>query len=103
MSKHNGVRRFLDVSTCHVTAKDCELLSYDSETHACGPQIASVVAHPYGYWLIANSEDMESTLREHGYSENLIAVMRKARALDCAWINLDADGTEHPDLNRHEW
>lgn len=99
----NGVYKYLDVSTAHISESDDSLLTHNSPR-------CNLVNRPYeeGYWIYVPSDDEEFAelikhLVDFGYSYGLISVMMKAHALQCMYVVLDCDGEEHEDLGVFDW
>jgi hypothetical protein len=100
--KDEGVYRYLDVSTCHVTPPDMQLLRTSEAI------IARV--HEYGCFVhvpdFADEGEMEDRIRrirEEKFSEEFLNLLAYAYFKGCFWINLDADGLIHkelPDLSK---
>jgi hypothetical protein len=79
------VRRFLDLSTGHLTLKTREQLQ--SNTLQC---TVTYQADPYGWWVYVTQDD--GILAE--FPQDLADVILYARKHGCEWIKLDSDGPE---------
>lgn len=93
------IRKFLDISTAHLSPEARKLLEADG-----GDVNLSLDPHGgpsglYGWWLWAGSDrnDME------GVPADLIAIMDYAVAHDCDWICFDCDAEEIDGLPLFEW
>jgi hypothetical protein len=87
-----NIRKFLDISTGHLTEDDKEWLD---RTHMIGAQ--AVGSHcdktAFGWFMSAYSE------RPDGMTDNLWSICQKAHAFRCDYIFFDADAEElecHP-------
>lgn len=101
-----AVYRYLDVSTCHVTQKDMELLLVQGERS----DGLNVLAYPYDYGAfipLSSDPDLvaefEERARERGYSESFFKLIQYARDNELRMVNLDADGDEIEGLDTHDW
>ena len=99
--KDNGVYKYMDCSTTHITKEDDKFL--DALTDDLSPDLI-VDKYPYGYWmLLMDDAHLEEVLHSTTISDNIKGILRKAKELDCIWIRLDADGFEHGDLPKYDW
>lgn len=95
--KHE-IHRLLTVSTAHVPEAVRQRLLDPDE------RLPMLACDELGAWLRTGlgrppediSEENDSTTREWG--PELTAVLAYARNLGCAYVRLDADGPEYPDL-----
>jgi hypothetical protein len=95
--KDEGVYRYLDVSTSHVTPLDMVLLKTSDAV------IARI--HEYGSFVhvpdFADEGEMEDRIRrikEEKFSDEFLNLLAYAYFKGCFWINLDADGFIHKEL-----
>lgn len=98
-----GVENFLDASTGHITYKDSIKLLEDPEGFP-----SRVIPHDYGWWINIHEEkllddEIIKPMREDGYSEGFISLIKKASDHDCWWINLDCDGGYVDGLEIFKW
>lgn len=97
----NGIYKYLDCSTGHITIYDNDFLA------GGGVEGDGLIIRPHecGYWLhVVSNDDLEEAEEVlQTLSPSLQAVLRKAQRLDCNWVNLDRDGCEHDDLPKYEW
>jgi len=94
------VRKFLDLSTGHLTPASRDLL----ENH-CGP--STVYDHPDGYgWLLhvptLDEEDGTEGEAMQDCPDDLRACIAKARECGCDYILFDADGPDCPGLECYD-
>ena len=97
MRTEDGVWKYIDVSTVHVTPDDCVLLDNDA---------LPLVVYQYeeGYWILVPTEDGEiDDVMNAGGSVYLTDILWRAFELDCYWVKLDRDGNEYEDLRTHNW
>jgi len=94
--KHEGIFKYLDCSTAHVRPKDMDLLIIAE----------SIVTIPHKYGAFVNvpnpddeAEALYNRIREEGFSEDFIKILKFAYANNCYWINFDADGIMHHKFN----
>lgn len=98
--------RMADVSTCHVTQRDTELLTNEDPSN---PAIAD--QYEYGFYLHVpcifqaeeSFEDRMTQFADYGYSDPFLDLMRQANAEDFSLIRLDCDGTSYNDLPSFDW
>lgn len=91
---------YIDASNAHITERDNELLG--------GPNPHLIV---YGYkhgWFLPlpgeeTFEELIDQVREQGYSEDMIALLRHCRAAGASLLRLDSDGYEIDGLNQNDW
>jgi hypothetical protein len=79
------VRRFLDLSTGHLTQQTREQL--ESNTLQC---TVTYQADPYGWWVYVTQDDDILA----GFPQELADVIRYARKHGCEWIKLDCEALE---------
>jgi hypothetical protein len=89
MKKDNGVYKYFDCSTMHISEKTNAYLQLTADL--------LVREHEYGYFIHV-SEEIPT-----GIPTCLKAILKKAKKLDCQWVLLDCDGTEHDDLKKYNW
>ena len=88
------ITRILDLSTAHVARKDVVLLgnlSFDKP-----PYLPLVIEKREGWFIsvpgnIEEVEDNVPELKEAGFSEAFINLLRTARRMKCDWIILDPE------------
>jgi hypothetical protein len=95
----------LDISTCHVTQKDTELLEQDD---------CPVTGYPYGPkddtygHLVHLNEDAKDfaadmkAAKSYGFSSAFIKICKAAREKHCAYVRFDRDGAMY-DLPSFDW
>lgn len=95
------IRRFMDLSTAHITLEDHDLLAGE-HPHP--------IRYPYNYgWFVHVPED--ATLRPEfirdleiiGFSAEFVALVRKAMDEGCCYICLDQDGDVEDGLPTFDW
>lgn len=95
-----AIYRYLECSTCFITAKDNELLAADRT-------LLSVEPYEGGFWILANLNDgvLPCDMTDVGYSESLVQIMEQALTDKCDWIKIDRDGDGHAfdDLPHFDW
>jgi hypothetical protein len=99
-----GICKYLDVSSGHIMEEDMYLLDFDGRARLEHEIIA--VPHEYGAWIHAMqnaAQDNYNALREAGFSDAFVNVLEFARKHECVWINIDAGGVIHRDLDWCEW
>lgn len=99
----NHVRKYLDLSTGHLTEFD------NGTLRSVDPNADAPLVRPYeyGYWVwVPDREDLEVYLTaytEYGFSSAFCTVLRYARENACDWINFDRDAEPCPDLVTFKW
>lgn len=104
---------FLDISTCHITSKDAEVLRRirpGNGTHLAPPRL---IVQPYEYgWTISTSgmldgdEDRAERLAamiDEGFSEHFIKMMLYAADNGTQMVRLDCDAGLEPGLPTFDW
>jgi len=97
------------LSTGHITLKDRDLLHEDAGPWESRPKPGLIVyEYEEGFFLHCSPdqgffEDELRVAQHRGYSADLIALMRLAKAQNCKFVHLDADGPVHPNLPQHDW
>lgn len=92
------IRKFLDLSTAHITAKTRDLFNNGgcSDDYV---RYALVDLHgEYGWWVYA-----EPVCSDYRLPDDLDRVMRYARDNGCDWILFDCDAAEVDDLPTYKW
>jgi hypothetical protein len=114
LMKDSTVRTHLDLSTAHVTQADMNLMADEAVANLDqdGPGAAVPVAvYPYGAILFVlhyhdEPEEREQHLeevRQAGYSEAVVELIKLAWELDVDMIRLDRDAETRDDLATFEW
>jgi hypothetical protein len=92
-----NVRKFLDLSTAHLTEEQRLFGDRDGDRASWGDAIVDV--RDYGFLLWVPDDPMESAaVTEDGIPENLLAVQLYARKHDCDYVLFDADAEVDDDL-----
>lgn len=87
------VRRFLSLSTCHLSRPDEPT---DGGVHA--------IPFPEGWWVWVPDDPAESAdMEPDPVPPAILAAQKLARRLGCDWIQYDADGPTNDNLPRWEW
>ena len=103
MTTPSHVRKFLDISTAHITENTAGMLD-DSVHQFLGT--APFIAYPLGDagWLVyVPSEDSPNTNTLAEFHPDLLACMEYARQHNCDYIMFDQDGTVIDDLPAYDW
>ena len=102
-------RKIFDCSTCHITARDGELISsgtigaQDGVCHTILSYAEGAFVY-CGYDEMAEWLDHLQDLRERvGFSKEFCNILEGGRAAGCAYVQFDADGTRYPDLTQFSW
>ncbi len=91
------IRRFLDLSTSHLTAEQREYGGRDGDRSAWGGAVVEV--HEYGFWLWVPDDPKESSrASEERVPRNLLAVQLYARRRGCDYVLFDRDAEVNKDL-----
>lgn len=102
MNMEYATYKYLDVSTCHITKEDNEILQNTLI------DVPGLVVYPvdHGYFmpLCEHYEGIEAERAKSALSPSFWKIVDMARKRGCALIRLDADGMDHfHDLDRHDW
>ena len=93
VSGNRPVRQFLDVGTVHLSRADRAFLDRSAELAAPGGIVA--MKSPDGWFVYVHDDRAVVEM-----SDALWAIFEKAHELGCDYVLFDADGPEHPDLER---
>ena len=100
MSKwRDGIQQMLDVSTAHITREDSGVLVEWSRMDESPCLLAS---YEHGWWLHVWEEGC-GPIEQDALSESFLKILKLCRSLDISYLKLDSDGTEHDDLDVHDW
>ena len=90
---------YVDVSTAHITEKDCDLLNKDEYD-----QPLFCLPFEYGFWLWAHDyKNLHDWYLEYGYSQAICDLMWEASQQEVAWIKLDCDGFDVEGAPKFNW
>lgn len=100
----------LDVSTCHISPKDAQLLKECAENEdVVTSQNNALIIHEYteGCDVFVSEEIYDKKYQEalirDGYSKAFVDLLRLAKKFGCNYLKLDRDGTEYDDLPQFTW
>lgn len=97
-----------ELSTCHMTRHDSDLLLKRIQNPAAYVQ-DPIVVHETGYgWLVyvcdlEKEQQRQAEMVELGFSQMFIDRCVQAAQEGCKLINFDCDGPEHDDLPKEQW
>ena len=95
------MRRFLDLSTGHISEATCNFLNLQ---YQIGSPVCIVDQHgpdgEHGYWVWVTGEDSPAFEK---LPPDLRAVMSYARVRQCDWICFDRDAPQLPGLPFFDW
>ena len=89
-----SVRKFLDISTIHLTPETRKRFEE-------GDFISSTYESPYGDGWFFYVADPESEDADYPWPDDLKACLKRARDRNCEYILLDPDGPEDPELPQY--
>ncbi len=92
-----GVYRYLDCSTTHITEETMRLLDRGQES---GLRIAVA---PYEYGVFVTVPDDAESQQEGDMPKDLVEVLKFARQRGCYVVRFDSDGCDYDELPRFEW
>lgn len=103
----------LDISTGHLTAKENELLNEAASGEGPftdpleSPNNNPVIAYKYeyGHLVCVPTADKPDYLvyAEYGYSMQFINILKRAKELECKYVQFDGDGIQYDDLETFSW
>lgn len=97
------IRRFADVSTCHITEEDSALL--EAIDHINGVVASS--SFEYGFLLrissIDKDDNQQANIKAAGFSNAFCNLMKLCAEAELEGIQIDRDGAEYAELERFEW
>ena len=96
-------RRYADISTCHITKEDNDLLLQE-----VGKDLLLLTEFEYGYFLrLFDDEHYANTkwqeIRDLGYSKPFIRLLKRCVKEGFQGICLDQAGAEYNELPSFEW
>lgn len=95
--------KWLDVSTCHITEQDNQLLGSDCDAS----QTTAIASRKGGGYFVHvfhdDIEENEQELLQVGYSREFIRLIQIARAEGASWICLHSDGPDTDFLPAFTW
>ena len=97
--RRDGIQQVLDVSTTHITRGDSAALVEWSRMDESPCMLGS---YEFGWWLYV-WEEGGGPVEQSQLSDSFQKVLRLCRTLDIDYLKLDCDGTEHDDLDVHDW
>lgn len=96
------VFRYLDLSTAHLT--EAEMCAVEADFPALDDAGPRVIVHEYGAWVnVASDPEAVEPPDFAEHYPNVIACLRRARELDCEWINFDRDAQADEALPTYNW
>jgi hypothetical protein len=104
MNLEPAIRKFLDISTSHITEKDGALLrNFEPDFKL----LMTVENTDYASRVICaddpNSVHAIQTLRHMGFSINFIRILQEAHKMECYFVSFDGDGVIVPNLATFDW
>jgi hypothetical protein len=97
---------YWDVSTVHITREDdirLRDLARGDRSHP-GKTPLGVATYGWGHFVIVPGE--EELIDEDvafGFSEDFVALLKKAARCEVPVLRIDRDGEEHDELPKHDW
>jgi hypothetical protein len=104
MNIEPAIKKFLDISTAHITEKDGALLRKFEPDFS----LLMIVENTETASRVICADDPNSVhaiqvLRTMGFSINFIRILQEAHKMDCYFVSFDGDGTLVPDLETFDW
>jgi hypothetical protein len=93
----------LDISTGHLTEQDNNLLQADADNNPGPNTPVAAYKYEYGYFVYVGEEAEDQTIKEYGYSDSFINILKKARELKCKYVQYDSDGIQYEDIPFYNW
>lgn len=94
------VRKFLDLSTAHLTPAQREYSDRSESVLRAAWGSAVVDATKDGYWMWVHEHPKKhAACTEEGLPDNLMAIQLHARAHGCDYVLFDRDAEMDPDLH----
>jgi hypothetical protein len=91
------VRKFLDLSTEHLTEEQRNFGGRDGDSASWGSALVDVTED--GFWMWVHEHPKEhAACTEEGLPDNLMAISLHARAHGCDYVLFDRDAECDPDL-----
>lgn len=96
-----GVYKYFDCSTAHITQQVNDWM----ENVPYSEIMLRIKPHDYGFWVQVPQDDQElsDVLQSDKVPDCLKAILKKADALECVYVNIDRDGDIYPDLMSYDW
>lgn len=114
----NGVNKFLDISTAHISKTDDNILQklvnpvfFKENSDIDSEPPLAVYDHDFGYWVhvssdLSNINDMDSYIEAiiyAGFSIEFCELLIAANSLGCTFINFDCDGLQYEGVKKFDW
>lgn len=104
-------KKYLDVSTCHITQRDNDILDRYAEKTADACDIAQNPVYNYGYGfyvpiLYVNKNIFStrmSNMKKDGFSQEFIDIYYYCVNNKIDLLNIDMDGQIHDNLPKFDW
>jgi hypothetical protein len=96
--------KIMEVSTRHITQGDTALL--DNDCHDSSSAVVVFRKDDFGYFVHVPHNDVEESergMRDVGYSEALIELIRIARNEGASWVCMDSNGSNTDKLPAFDW
>ena len=96
---------YLDISTCHMTKKDCEELNDEADVTL----VPLLVVYRYDEGLFVHTiasdmpEEIEKFEKSKRFSDEFKDILRLAREGGCWFVRFDRDGKVYDHLPKFEW
>ena len=108
--KSPSIDKILDVGTKHISFEDSKRLEEDAQrTDVRNPGKPTLIVYQYdcGFFVYVNidpDEPLDEESLRSTYSGALVRLIALAKAHDCRFLRLDADGTDHAgELEVFDW
>lgn len=112
-TKNPIITKNFDVSTGHITARDNRLLkkAVKDKVCNCNPPLI-VYTYREGYFVYVPVKDTSpkqfnekevQALKDFGFSDALVNLLREAARLECKYLQLDADAMEYENFPTFDW
>ena len=98
-----------EASSCHITKEDNSLLRQEDHCSLCVYEVRGS-GILYGYLICTGFEDSSinpdefyKAVKDEGYSDAMINLLKLAKDKGCKFLQLDCDGMQYDDLPSFDW
>lgn len=93
-----------DFSTAHVTLQDISQMAWAADLFRRNEKHLNIWHYDEGFFVYCGGEAESGGFQsEFRFSDHLMNLLRLGAKNDCAYINIDSDGTEYDELERVDW
>lgn len=96
------ITKNLDISTAHMDQNDAELLDENDDSFFSRDPII-VYRFDEGYFIYIGGDLDTEAIKDFGYSQEFIEILKWGKNLGCTYVKFDRDGTTYKHLKTFSW